>query len=252
MFVVPPSPYDLRFQIAGIPIRVHPLFWAGALLLGGLSRDPGFLIMWIIVVFISILVHELGHALLMRYFGQSPHIVLHMAGGYASPDSDFSSFSFGVKRLTHGQQILVLLAGPGAGFLLAALILMGLAISGQRVEFVADFPVFWTFERLEAEKLDLLLWMSLVVNVFWGIINLVPVYPLDGGQIARELLLAANPWNGLRYSLQLSFGVGVVMVLVGFLYEHIFLAILFGFFAYQSYTALQQMGGGGGYGGRPW
>ena len=51
------------------------------------------LLSWISVMFVSILVHELGHSLVMRYFGQSSHIVLYMLGGLAIPDSSFTSFS---------------------------------------------------------------------------------------------------------------------------------------------------------------
>src|SRR5690606_844441 len=101
VFNVPPSPYDLRFQIAGIPIRVHPLFWLGALVLG-MRLDSATLILWMIVVFCSVLIHELGHALMMRYFGQSPHVVLYLMGGYASPRSEFYSFA-STPRLSHGK-----------------------------------------------------------------------------------------------------------------------------------------------------
>ena len=44
----------------------------------------------------------------------------------------------------------------------------------------------------------------LYVNIFWGLVNLLPVYPLDGGQIARELLELASPADGVRQSLWLS------------------------------------------------
>ena len=58
----PPTRYDLRFSIAGIPVSVHPVFWLIALLFGS-SGDPLLIPIWILVVFVSILVHELGHAL---------------------------------------------------------------------------------------------------------------------------------------------------------------------------------------------
>ncbi|HSO11633.1 MAG TPA: hypothetical protein VLT51_04610, partial [Anaerolineales bacterium] len=82
----PPTQYDLRFSIAGIPVRVHPLFWLIALLLGSsgaLVEIP----IWILVVFVSILVHELGHALAFRRYGIQSHIVLHAMGGLTIPES---------------------------------------------------------------------------------------------------------------------------------------------------------------------
>ena len=42
------------------------------------------------------------------------------------------------------------------------------------------------------------------INLYWGLLNLLPVYPLDGGQIARELFLARRPEDGLERSLRLS------------------------------------------------
>ena len=82
----PPTQYDLRFTVAGIPVRVHPLFWLIALLLGA-AGDPLLLPAWVLVIFVSILIHELGHALAFRRVGQDSRIVLHMAGGLTIPES---------------------------------------------------------------------------------------------------------------------------------------------------------------------
>ncbi|MBK6647729.1 MAG: hypothetical protein IPG44_18635 [Anaerolineales bacterium] len=66
---VSPTRFDLQFSIAGIPVRVHPLFWVIALLLGSNSGHSLMVVVWIIVVFISILIHELGHAFAFRRYG---------------------------------------------------------------------------------------------------------------------------------------------------------------------------------------
>ena len=93
-----------------------------------------------------------------------------------------------------------------------------------------------------------LLW----VNIFWGLLNLLPVFPLDGGQIARELLTRCDPAGGTVASLWLSFATAIILAVCGFIFLQSFLmAILFGSLAYSSYMALQQFGGGG-FGGRPW
>ena len=61
------TPYDLRFNLFGIPVRVHPLFWLVAAILGaGSDPDPIELLLWIGTVFVSILIHEMGHALAAR------------------------------------------------------------------------------------------------------------------------------------------------------------------------------------------
>lgn len=245
-----PTAYDLHFHVAGIPVRVHPLFWLAAVLLGGLDSDPRFLLIWVPVVFSSVLVHELGHALTMRRFGQTPRIVLYMMGGFATTSSGPYGFGFSLSRsLKHAEQVLVLLAGPGAGFLLAAVVLLLVRVTGGEVEFVRAFPVFYRFrlaigDSLEYPQLYGLVHVLVFVNVFWGLINLVPVYPLDGGQIARELCVARDPWQGVVYSLWISLVAGTVMVVVALKYQEVFLAILFGLLAVQSYQALQQSRGG--------
>jgi len=96
VFQLEPSrtPYDLNFQFAGVPIRVHPLFWLATAILGASSlqadsaeSNAGMkLLVWLVVVFVSILIHELGHAFVMRYFGEVPHVVLYLFGGLAISD----------------------------------------------------------------------------------------------------------------------------------------------------------------------
>jgi Zn-dependent protease len=82
--------------------------------------------------------------------------------------------------------------------------------------------------------------MFLWVNVFWGLINLVPVYPLDGGSVTRNILVQVNPINGVRWSLWLSVIVGGLIALAGFIFlRSIFMALLFGMLAFQSFQSLQ-------------
>jgi membrane-associated protease RseP (regulator of RpoE activity) len=94
---------------------------------------------------------------------------------------------------------------------------------------------------------DLLLWFNLI----WGAVNLLPVFPLDGGQIAQSVLVAKDPWGGLARSLWISVFTGAIAaVMGGVLFSSIFMVMLFGSLAYSSYMALQQISGGGR--GRPW
>ena len=79
--VPPPTRFDLRFSITGIPVRVHPLFWVIALLFGSSSNSIIGLLTWIVAIFVCILIHELGHAFAMRRYGQDSQIVLHLGGG---------------------------------------------------------------------------------------------------------------------------------------------------------------------------
>jgi len=88
--------------------------------------------------------------------------------------------------------------------------------------------------------LNIFVSMLLWVNVFWGLINLLPVFPLDGGQVARNVLIQYDPWDGVRKSLWVSVVTGGILAVVGLIGFHsVYIAILFGFLAFQSYQSLQ-------------
>lgn len=257
----PRTQYDLNFQILGIPVRVHPFFWLLAALLGlGASGDDSRgLLIWIAVCFGSILVHEMGHALTIRYFGWRPHIVLYSFGGLAIYNPSLSPVQRGRRRVRNsgGVQILISLAGPGAGFLLAFFVLGLLAASGYQSSF-SFLGRTWVIREgsllpsLAASQLVVFL---LYVNIYWGILNLLPVYPLDGGQVSRELFLA-NSNDGIRQSLTLSFVTAAsIAVFVLVRWGEFYLALMFGYLAYMNYTQLSgpfggTFGGSGRY--RPW
>ena len=59
------------------------------------------------------------------------------------------------------------------------------------------------------------------VNILWGLVNLLPIYPLDGGQIARELFTLGNPRAGIIQSLQLSAGAAVLVAAYALLNQRI-------------------------------
>lgn len=244
---VTPTRFDLRFSIAGIPVRVHPLFWLIALLLGANSGHPLMILVWVAVVFISILIHELGHAFAFRRYGQPSHILLHMTGGLTVPESVPWAGGYTSVGLTPNQHIFVSLAGPFAGFALAGLVLAVGAALGGTIIFTTllgliPFPLvimpqgFGIFNDIFVT----FLW----VNIFWGIINLLPVYPLDGGHVTRYFLIQRDPWNGLRTSLWISVIAGGTLAVFGFIFlGSIYMAFLFGLLAFQSFQMVQAMAG---------
>jgi len=238
-----PTRYDLNFTLAGVSVRVHPLFWLLAIFLGSGSGNILQILIWMVVVFVSILVHEMGHALAFRRYGVGSHIVLHYLGGLAIPESTPWGTGYANVSPSPKQQIVISLAGPFAGFLLAVLVILsgrflfGGLVAGSLFGFI-PVPQL-NLSSLGGRALNLFIVMMLQVNIFWGLINLLPVFPLDGGQVARNILIQYDPFDGARKSLWLSTIVGAIVALAAFtLLRSIYMAFLFGLLAFQSYQSL--------------
>jgi Zn-dependent protease len=250
----PPTQADLHFRLFGIPVRVHPFFWLVSLVMGagGLrsgEADPVDALVWVVVVFMSILVHELGHAVMQRAYGGRPWITLYGLGGLAScNDCDRSP----------RRQIIISLAGPAAGFLLAGVVVLtmrltghviGFALSPERIDLeslglfrvlqgrMGPFAIY--FQPFHSELMNRVIWDALQVNILWGLVNLLPIYPLDGGQIARELFTLRHPREGIIQSLQQSAGVAVLISIYGITQQSLFICLMFGFLAVGSFQTLQ-------------
>jgi len=176
-----------HFHVAGIPVRVHPLFFLVAFASGwGLRDEFARLALWMAIVFVSVLLHELGHALAFRRYGCPSAIELHGLGGTTTGQD--------AERLTHRQSAWVSFAGPGMGFLLGGLV-WGLS----------RFTPLGQPGGLADEAVRQLLW----VNVGWGLFNLLPLQPLDGGHL---LASAVRVRSGYRYERVLH-GIGIVTAL---------------------------------------
>lgn len=236
--------FDLRFQIFGFPVRVHPLFWLMAILLNLRSDgDLAFFVSWVAAVFLGVLVHELGHAFVMRRYRMDAYIVLYLMGGLAVP-----RLGTNTRGLHTWPQIAISAAGPVAGMATAYLIVLGLMAAGYREHFVFYGPLSmipYVFE-LERERLAGFMNQFFQVNILWGLFNLLPVYPLDGGHISRELFLAYKPHRGIEHSLTVSIVVAVGMAFFAALaWMSVYTTLLFGLLAYQSYQLLEAYRRGG-------
>jgi len=269
--------YDIHFRIGSIPVRIHPLFWLIPLLLG-IRPDvkPLYSFIWLAVVTVSILLHEMGHALAIRYYGYRPWITLYGLGGLASynPEEEFGYdpvFVLGehLRRYRNTRRdVVIALAGPMAGFLFAGLIIGGIWLSniwnsGAQIYFGWDLAggrlLQWQIQGVSNAALKQTLEYLLYINIFWGLVNLLPIFPLDGGQISRALLTARLGSQGLGTSFRLGLITGIGMVAISIVLwpkeQKLFGAIMFGILAFQNYQFLRGFqtyggdifeGGGGG------
>ena len=165
----------LRFTLFKIPVSIHWMFWLLAGFLGGMLRaqtatDWHKVLVFVAAVFVSILIHELGHALTGIKFGaRNVQIQLHGMGGLAR---------FGNESMTRGQKIAMTAAGPGASILLA-IVFFAIAVVTYDEPSTSSYPQF---------LLSYFFNVMFTINIFWSIVNLFPVLPLDGGQILRDIL----------------------------------------------------------------
>jgi Zn-dependent protease len=126
------------------------------------QRGIQYALLWIPVLFISVLIHELAHAAMIGVFGfGSSQIVLTGMGGV----------TFNRRQAKPWQDMLISLAGPLSSFGLMYL-------------------CKWIYVAAPAVRQDAfvaaLLPFMYAANYFWGMFNLIPVAPLDGGHAVRE------------------------------------------------------------------
>lgn len=224
-----PTPADVSFRLLGIPVRIQLFFWIVTLLLG--PQEPKQALIWITCVLVSLLVHEFGHALLQRHYGGTPRIVLYGFGGLAYGD--------GVQA-TPARQILISLAGPFAGFALVVVTGIVITLLGHPPDWLAlpfnpgAFPLF------DSPYLNYFLFALFLINIWWGLLNLLPIYPLDGGHVSREVLtLIMQPRAGIVLSLWISVACAAAVAAFFLVTRLFFNVLLFGMLAYNSFQALQ-------------
>ncbi|MDG2221268.1 MAG: site-2 protease family protein [Rubripirellula sp.] len=255
------SPYDLRFELLGFPVRVAWTFWAASLVFGyGLVQtldnllavlSPGvlpLLLLWTACLFVSILIHELGHALAFRQNGIRASIVLYYLGGLAIPTGSYSSRGSG--GLNPKQDIWVSFAGPLAQLLSAAVLGGVVVLMGYRLTVLEWMPgpfasIPGTLEgkelALDSPGLFALVTFYMFPSVLWALLNLIPVWPLDGGHIMRSSILL-NGGNVVQ-ALWVSVIVAGFMAFYGFSNGQQFLGFMFVMLGVSSYQAIDQIKG---------
>ncbi len=102
---------QLRFRLGSIPVRIHGTFLFLILILSAQEKKLDHIAIWAGVALVSVLVHELGHALIGKVFGLEPQIELQGMGGLTHWQTS--------RDIGHLRSMAISVAGPLAGFLVA-------------------------------------------------------------------------------------------------------------------------------------
>jgi Zn-dependent protease len=219
----------MGFRLFGVNVEIHFTFWFTTLLLGPGLRgefDPRAALTWMAVVFVSVLVHEFGHAFAVKAQGIEPEIRLHGMGG--------TTHYRVVLTLPRRSEIFISLAGPFAGFLLGGIVLA----LAQFVLHTHDFAIgLWGFRLAPLQRGPLadavmeLLW----VNFGWGLVNLIPALPFDGGHVLESALGPKRVRLTLILSLLFAIAAAAFFMFRGMFWG----AVLFGMAAFHAVRRLQ-------------
>ena len=212
----------IQFKVFGYKTEIQYSFLFLALFywMNGMSRGHPlwFDLTFIAVVFISIIVHELGHAFLITNRGfQVNRIALHGLGGDVTGNHG---------RAKPQDRLLISIAGPAAGLALGLpfLILQLLGI------FDASYVI--------ATVITMFVW----VNIIWSLFNLLPMLPLDGGHAFSSLLKMFRVSKPLSKSSYLGIITGIIVMIIGIRMGRFFLAFIGGYCAYYSYRQYVHIG----------
>jgi Zn-dependent protease len=204
------------FTLADIPVRVSPWYLllvfffvqniaiANPVLIG-------------LAITVSLLAHELGHALVARHYRLRPHILLHGFGGVTGHE----------RARTNGQDALIVAAGPLSGLLLCAICFA--------------VPMLVEVRSMQGRAL---LGLMYSINLYWSLFNLLPMWPLDGGQLMR--LLASKIWKPARGE-RITHIISIVVVILVALASYavgmgMMLMFILALTAFQNVQALSENG----------
>ena len=205
-------------SVFGIELRINlsfllllGFFWFRFYQVGGLSGAVQG-VLYILILFACVTLHEFGHAFAARGFGiKTRDITLYAIGGVARlnriPDKPW-------------QELIVAVAGPLVNVVIAAALF-----------FVTHVTTgFEEADLLENPRIDLLYKVAWA-NLFLVAFNLIPAFPMDGGRVLRALLAMVMPYaRATEIAARIGQGLAVLFAIFGFIYNPILIFIAFSIF----------------------
>lgn len=207
----------LRFHLFGMPVVVRGSFlliaaFIGFVGVGDIPRTAA----WITIVFLSILIHELGHALTARTYGSAVAIELNGLGGLTRWEARDG-------ELTPGRRALIAAAGSATGLVFGGLVWL---VANQ----------FGPYSSLGAFILE----STIYVNVFWGLLNWLPIRALDGGHLLESFLEKVVPEKVEKVSRMVFIATAAVALGIAIWLDLFFIAILAGWMLLSEFSVGRQ------------
>lgn len=187
-------------------------------MLGARLERPDLIAIFVVLVFASVLVHELGHAVVGRVFGLTPQIELHGMGGRTTWLGE-------QRELGHGRSIAISAAGPLAGLAVAA------ALYGAAKLGLDPHSPHAMFALQEA----------ILINYTWSLFNLLPMLPLDGGNVVRSAINGATKGRGDKAAHVVSIVTGGLLVAWALLTREVWLGAFAAYFVWMNVQAFRHV-----------
>jgi Zn-dependent protease len=201
------------FPLFGYGVKIQHSFWVLVVVLGARRPDLATLLAWVVVATVSILLHEVGHALVASRWGVVYRIELHAMGG--------TTAWRGTGPVAWWKDVLVSLAGPavglGLGFLMSLLQTPELPFLVR----VAIHDLVW-------------------VGIGWSLFNLLPVPPLDGGQAVRTTLVRWAGDTGEYVAAVIGVVIAVAAAVAALLLDQVWAALIVAYHGYSSFLVARR------------
>lgn len=218
----------IRFSLFGVPVYIHPSLWLTLAILGRVFMAASMVelmsgLLFIIAAFIVLLSHEMGHALVGRRLGGGQPVV-HLAwlGGDCTNETAF---------LSRMQGVVMTAAGPFFSLMVGVLTYLCLCLYVGSFEWGTSMVAGFVLGVMPAEvlmtypPLAMFFFFYLIeVSCWWTVLNMLPVFPLDGGQIILGLMKSEDQVH--RISLTAAVVLALTFISLGMWLLSIFMILL--------------------------
>ncbi len=209
----------LKFRLGGVPVSVHLSFLILALFGWMRYGTAVYTAAWTVGVFFAILAHEAGHAFTARAFGApGVRIMLFAFGGATTYPL--------ITKITPGKRFLISAAGSAVGIATGAALMV---VGANQGWFDLDFGGWPPYERINPDFLSVMVVGYIEAALFWGILNWLPMRPLDGGQMVHSLLEMVAPSIAEPATKVVSLAIGVPVIVLALANQQLFVAMIVGF-----------------------